>query len=107
MNENLNTNLNEMEDAVYFEEVPVNEVEVVEETQQSPSLGEILVKGVVLGLTALAVEKGTEILIDKVVAPSATKLMGKIKDRKLRKQQSDEVNNTDEVEESVSEDNAK
>ena len=107
MNENLNTNLNEMEDAVYFEEVPVNEVEVVEETQQSPSLGEILVKGVVLGLTALAIEKGTGILIDKVVAPRATKLMGKIKDRKLRKQQSDEVNNTDEVEESVSEDNAK
>ena len=106
MNENLNTNLNEMEDAVYFEEVP-NEVEVVEETQQLPSLGEILVKGVVLGLTALAVEKGTEILIDKVVAPSATKLMGKIKDRKLRKQQSDEVYDTDEVEESVSEDNAK
>ena len=83
MNENLNTNLNEMEDAVYFEEVPVNEVEIVEETQQSPSLGEILVKGVVLGLTALAVKKGTEILIDKVVAPSATTLMGKINQTKL------------------------
>ena len=97
MNENLNNNLNSMEDAIYFDELPVNESEVVEDCQL-PSWGEIVLKGVALGVTALAVQKGTELLIDKVVFPGAVKLVDKLKERKLRKQQQMEDAENEEIE---------
>ena len=82
MNENLNTNsnLNEMEEpAVYFEEVPVNDVNVVNE--QGLSTKEVLVTTVATGIIAYLGYKGIKKVTEKLILPQAQKLVKKWEDK--------------------------